>query len=453
MIDLLSLLRAELNRVLWRLMLWIVALLALISAWLINLEADRSQRMVEQFAKATIRSSLLQGDWLGVQREISRFSGIMTAEQALETALRVRVDSRLVAQTGDDWHDSEFNVKRTIQFTIESGQKVELTILIRFGTFLRKVAFAGLIVTILFSVIHWRMRLALKRTLDSAFAPMKHTIDWINSIASSLPDLLGVPKPPMHEGAIQELHVLEGAVISLVKEIHLLEKKLADTAYLDGQVALARQVAHDIRSPLSALNMIAIRGKSLETDLRDVMSTTVKRLNEIVDSLMAKEKVAETRESDEITDICRIVPEIVAEKRVEFANRSGLVFVEDLPDEKIFCRISGTELKRALSNLINNSVESISQSGEVHIGVRSYSGGISIVLRDTGKGIRADVLDRVGERGFSAGKDRGASGSGLGVNHAKELMKRAGGQLHIASQEGVGTVVTLNLPLARSFNS
>jgi anti-sigma regulatory factor (Ser/Thr protein kinase) len=112
--------------------------------------------------------------------------------------------------------------------------------------------------------------------------------------------------------------------------------------------------------------------------------------------------------------------------------------------------VNATELKRVLSNLINNSIEAFPDGkGRVTVGIRGYKDVVQIIISDNGKGIPASVLAKLGERGVSHGKESsGTSGSGLGVYHAKSTVEKYGGKFEIQSREGQGTMIQIQLPRA-----
>ena len=83
---------------------------------------------------------------------------------------------------------------------------------------------------------------------------------------------------------------------------------------------------------------------------------------------------------------------------------------------------------------------------DVHAPLLSGARAVRVVVRDTGVGMDATTLARAGEAFFST-KPAGA-GTGLGLSMARGFAQRVGGLLEIASEPGVGTTVTLRLPLA-----
>ena len=146
-----------------------------------------------------------------------------------------------------------------------------------------------------------------------------------------------------------------------------------------------------------------------------------------------------------------MVGELLSEKRIQFREKMGVSIEEDLTKAYgYFASVNATELKRVLSNLINNSIEAFPEgAGRVTVGIRGYKDVVQIIVSDNGKGIPALVLAKLGERGVSHGKESsGTSGSGLGVYHAKSTVEAYGGKFEIQSREGHGTMIQIQLPRA-----
>lgn len=111
-------------------------------------------------------------------------------------------------------------------------------------------------------------------------------------------------------------------------------------------------------------------------------------------------------------------------------------------------RISSTELMQVLINLVANAAQAIAArgqpNGKVAIGVQTTDAMLEICVRDTGIGMSQETLGRVGTPFFTTRPD----GTGLGVAQCQRLVGIAGGRLRFHSEPGVGTTVTISLPLA-----
>ncbi len=213
---------------------------------------------------------------------------------------------------------------------------------------------------------------------------------------------------------------------------------------------MAAQVAHDIRSPVAALDML-VSELELPEDNRLILRSAVARIKDIASDLVSKgsPSVYGAPSGDEPTlqMAVALVEDIVSEKRLQHRARTGIE-IEIIPAVKlygIFINVDPGELKRVISNLINNAVEAIETSGKILTAVEKKRGSVQICICDTGKGIPEDLLPKLAERGTTFGK---AGGSGLGLYHAKTTIESWGGKLEISSKVGDGTEVVVTLPEA-----
>ncbi|OIO04411.1 MAG: hypothetical protein AUJ52_15430 [Elusimicrobia bacterium CG1_02_63_36] len=201
--------------------------------------------------------------------------------------------------------------------------------------------------------------------------------------------------------------------------------------------ALAAQVAHDIRSPVAALEAL-LPGREERSEDSAMMRGAIDRIRAIAEDLLEKNR-AGTSAAPESTDLGIAAAASVAEKRLKHpgTNLSAIVA------EGIFVRVERKELSRVLSNLIENAIEAAAR-GVVEVRVERRAGEALLRVVDDGPGIPRERLARLGERGATFGK---AGGSGLGLHHAFEAARRWGGRVVVESEEGRGTEVRLELPL------
>ncbi|MEJ2431602.1 MAG: ATP-binding protein [Pseudolabrys sp.] len=137
--------------------------------------------------------------------------------------------------------------------------------------------------------------------------------------------------------------------------------------------------------------------------------------------------------------------DILALKAQEAGVALNLRVAGDLPelvaDRRAFNQI--------LINLVSNAIKFTPHGGKVSVGARCDGGYLAVAVEDTGIGIGADDLPRLGEAFFQArgSYDRKHDGMGLGLAIVKGLVRLHGGDMDIVSQLGEGTRVTVRLPL------
>lgn len=220
---------------------------------------------------------------------------------------------------------------------------------------------------------------------------------------------------------------------------------------------LSAQVAHDIRSPLAALDMVVKQTSELPEENRLLVRRAVQRIRDIANELSRKKQAdscvlsgttAEGRDDQIVQLLSGLVDIIVSEKRLQYRDQISVQIESDLGESAygLFGFIQPVEFKRVLSNLINNAVEALNGNGCV---VVRLSGGENVTLSvtDNGKGIPADILPKLMQRGETHGK---SGGSGLGLYHARTSVEKWGGKMKIDSAPGRGTTTTLTLPKSQS---
>jgi signal transduction histidine kinase len=109
-----------------------------------------------------------------------------------------------------------------------------------------------------------------------------------------------------------------------------------------------------------------------------------------------------------------------------------------------------TGLTQLLVNLVENALIHTPPGGDVVVSAFGQSGSTFLRVTDTGSGIPPEHLPHVFERFFRGGRDghRADRGAGLGLSLCESIARAHGGDIHIESEPGIGTRVTVRLPLA-----
>lgn len=221
---------------------------------------------------------------------------------------------------------------------------------------------------------------------------------------------------------------------------------------------LARQVAHDVRSPLAALETLGNEIGILPEQHRTIIRSSISRVRDIANDLLEKHrssaKTGEANESSDVSDkkstssmLSGLMGPLLTEKRLQFHAKSGIEIEEQFTASSygVFSRIHPVEFKRVLSNLINNAVEALGEKGTVTVSLSCEGSSALVSIHDNGPGIAPDLLARLGNKGETQGKP---GGSGLGLFHARSNIEAWGGRLEILSALGKGTTIGITLPLA-----
>ena len=255
--------------------------------------------------------------------------------------------------------------------------------------------------------------------------------------------------------ASQKIEEFEGAK----ERVTQLLKELKDSAQSESLVKVASQISHDIRSPLSALEMMLSVLNELPEEKRLIIRNSVNRIKDIANELLKKYKeqlpvptfghfTTETPTASASSHlILPLLEEIISEKRIQYRNVLGteIWFNQSKNSYGHFSNINPVEFKRVMSNLINNAIEAFPKNvGTVKINLQAQnSEKILISVEDNGSGISSDLLNKIGFRGATFNK---SNGTGLGLFGAKEITHKWGGELTIESQLGKGTKVSITIP-------
>ncbi|MBI2519035.1 MAG: HAMP domain-containing histidine kinase [Bdellovibrio sp.] len=223
---------------------------------------------------------------------------------------------------------------------------------------------------------------------------------------------------------------------------------------------VASQVAHDIRSPLAALSMVEPLLVGPDEEKRLLLRNAVNRIKDIANNLHAKKldsrpsdgsisTISSPAQDEEHSDhlLLSLIEEIVSEKRMQYRSRIGLEIdtIFGPTSYGLFAKVQSNEFKRVISNLINNGVEALEDSGRLTIEMALVQTLIQIKITDNGKGIPDDIIPKLMQKGNTFGK---VGGSGLGLFHAKNNVQSWGGKIVIESTVNKGTIVTVFIPQA-----
>ncbi len=293
----------------------------------------------------------------------------------------------------------------------------------------------GLILVLLYLLLEFGFVRQFKKLLQS-----------IHSVALSL-DKGDIEEYIEVSHPIREVAALSQSFAKFSRSLKQFETKVQEKSRKEAFVEVAEQVAHDIKSPLSALDMMLS-----ESDLAGVPDKRRGRIRECIQRIKDTLRVLSEKRLPSTSALAglvvptspsAVVETIVSEKRIQYRNRTDLVISSDtVTGYGLFCAIAPNDLKRLLSNLIDNSVQA-THDGYVGVSVAEEASQIELVVEDSGTGIPKELLPKLALRGNSFGK---SDGSGLGLWNAKEVISSYGGSLSVSSEVGVGTIVTIRIP-------
>jgi len=271
----------------------------------------------------------------------------------------------------------------------------------------------------------------------------------IFKIESELSDLnepermLSLASDPDDFFEIQHLRDTLSKMALRIQDQHL-EIKAKDLLLEREEMAL--QVAHDIRSPLTALDTILRDIEQFPMSKRSMIRSAVQRIHDIANNLLTENRQTPFNKEIQPYLVFELIDSLVTEKRYQFMNRD--VEIETNFDNLInsrFISVEITEFRNVVSNILNNAIEAMDYKGKVQILIHFSDTHLILEVADSGKGISNTFIDKVFEKGASSGKE---NGNGLGLYHAKKMIEKWGGGISISSRENEGTKVNFKLPLS-----
>ena len=226
--------------------------------------------------------------------------------------------------------------------------------------------------------------------------------------------------------------------------------ELERTNRLAARADMARQVAHDIKNPLTPIQLSAEFLQRVHHDSGAPLGPVVDNcIATILSQVTMLRQIASEFASFASSPVARpaphdvntIVGEVLAPYRTGLPANVALHV--SLGEHVPVLPIDRALLARALVNLIENALHAMRGGGELHVSTAATAdGGAVITIRDTGVGMDEEAKARLFEPYFSTK----ATGTGLGLTIAKRNVELNRGTLEVASEKGVGTTVTITLP-------
>jgi signal transduction histidine kinase len=230
--------------------------------------------------------------------------------------------------------------------------------------------------------------------------------------------------------------------------------ELERTQRLEAWADMARQVAHDIKNPLTPIQLSAEHAQRVNLDRGAPLSPV---LDDCVASILSQVKLLRQISAEfssfassptprpEPADLAALIEEVVEPYRTGLAHRIQIEVqaADDLPP----VTIDRTLFARALTNVMENALHAMPGTGRLSLVSRPSSvdnrRSVIVEVRDTGIGMDQEALNKIFEPYFSTK----ATGTGLGLTIAKRNVELNGGTIEVTSQRGAGTTVTMTLPV------
>ncbi|WP_394550932.1 sensor histidine kinase [Agromyces sp. MMS24-JH15] len=231
----------------------------------------------------------------------------------------------------------------------------------------------------------------------------------------------------------------------------------AELAAVRARDDLIASVSHELRTPMTSI-MGYVELSADEPGLPErvgrnlaVIERNGQRMLELIASILEGARHNDQRAPLELADVdLGTVVQESAESLRPRADDQGLVLDLSRSAEHVVVRGDAFRLRQVVDNLLSNAIKYNRPGGTVAMSVAADGPLARVAVQDSGLGIPAAEMPRLFDRFFrSSTVQKGAiHGSGLGLAIAKDLVEAHGGRLLAESEEGVGTTMTIELPVA-----
>jgi two-component system, NtrC family, sensor histidine kinase PilS len=209
---------------------------------------------------------------------------------------------------------------------------------------------------------------------------------------------------------------------------------------------VAASIAHEIRNPLAAMRgsiqvlRSEVDGDSAQAELMEIILRESDRLNRIItDYLTYARPRASSLVAEDVRDLLR---ETFTLLRHSDELREDHHLEAELPEEPMMAQADAAQLKQVFWNLSRNALQAMPQGGTLSVELkRQATGRLSIIFKDTGRGMTPEQVEHLFEPFSST-----TGGTGLGLSIVYQIIREHGGTINVRSREGQGTTIKIELP-------
>ncbi|MCR0985105.1 XrtA/PEP-CTERM system histidine kinase PrsK [Roseomonas populi] len=218
-------------------------------------------------------------------------------------------------------------------------------------------------------------------------------------------------------------------------------QRVADAERIQAYAGRFAFVAHDVKTVATQLNLLLANAEAniADPEFQRDMLLTVGAAAKRIDTLIARLRAPEEGHAP---STARIRP--VARLRQLAGHRPGTILLEAGDEEEVQVAMAPDAFDAAVTHLLDNAVEASPPGRPVLIRLRRQQGTLLVDIVDRGTGMSAAFLRDVLFRPLASSRP---NGNGIGAWQARELLRRAGGDLVAQSTPGSGTTMRISLPM------
>ncbi|MBB6447949.1 ATP-binding protein [Bacillus benzoevorans] len=222
-----------------------------------------------------------------------------------------------------------------------------------------------------------------------------------------------------------------------------MKQRIIQTEKIELISHLAASISHEVRNPLTVSRgfMQLLLEDSLKDKKNEYASIAINELDRaeriITDYLTFAKPIEERQEIFDVRQECLHVIEVIR----PLANMNAVEVTTHLTEA--YTEGSRQSFQQCLLNITKNGIEAIEDGGALHIELLANNKHITLLVRDTGKGMTEEQMKRLGEPYFTT---KGAKGTGLGMMVSYGIIHSMNGSIKVTSELGKGTCFEITLP-------
>ena len=274
----------------------------------------------------------------------------------------------------------------------------------------------------------------------------------LNFIQQSLSKTIyGKKNEPIKWARNDEIGALVKEYNKMISALEVSAQKLAQSERESAWREMAKQVAHEIKNPLTPLKLgLQLLDKSWrdkDPKFDQKFERFSKSFVEQIESLssIASEFSAFARMPDTRIELLNVF-EILNQAVIIFKQMDNVKIVYHLPKDPFYIYADRDQILRCFNNLLKNAIEASPQDrlGLIEINYLITNKNILLTIKDNGNGIAEALREKIFEPNFTTK----SSGTGLGLAFVKNSIENAGGKVWFETIVGLGTTFYLNFPIA-----
>lgn len=250
------------------------------------------------------------------------------------------------------------------------------------------------------------------------------------------------------EGPGDEVGRVARAFNSMTESLRRTLRELSQRQALAAVGEFAASLAHEVRNPLTSIRVDLQRVEEKlpqESETRDLLGRALGEIERVDRSVTGALQVARSgRITLEPVDLRKPLAAAVHTAEPEFKSHGAQIEYAELGDDPIAVKGDAAALEQLFLNLLLNGAQALDKGGRASVSVERTNRDVLISIRDSGSGIAQEDLEKVFEPFYTTR----SAGTGLGLAIARRIAVAHGGEITVESTSGVGTTLTLRLPLA-----